>query len=170
MQEIIICGIVDPAFDWNSVICITLSDVITTINTTNHTFMKNIAHRAIVQNSHSAQIRLDATQVLYVCAVPKRAVLSIKTALEELPLLLQPINDRVGIFLHAGGEYDELVPLAYFAEEFVTVRTLVNVVEDRVLGADYRSVGGGAEADGSIELDLYHVAGGHSTALGEGVD
>lgn len=132
--------------------------------------MKNVAHGAIVQNSDPAQIRLNATQILDVCAVPEGAVLSVEAALEEFALLLQPVDDGVGVLLHAGGEYDEFVPLAHFAEEFIAVGTFVDVVEDGVLGPDDRGVGRGAETDGGVELDFYHVARRHSATFGEGVD
>jgi len=143
---------------------------IPSIHTSNHTFVENIAHGAVVQNSHPTQIRLNATQILYVRAVPESAVLSIIPPLKEFSLLLQPIDNRVGVFLHAGGEHDELVPLADFAKEFVAMRTFVDVIEDGMLWADYRGVGGGAESNRRIELDFYHVPGGHSTAFGEGVN
>jgi hypothetical protein len=39
-----------------------------------------------------------------------------------------------------------------------------------VLRANYRGVGRGAETDGSIKLDFYHMARGHTAAFGEGVD
>ena len=97
-------------------------------------------------------------------------MLPIEPSLEELPLLLQPIDDWVGVLLNAGGEDDELVPLAHLAEEFVAVRTFVDVVEDGVLRTDYRSIRGGAEANWGVKLDFYHVAGGHATTFSEGMD
>ena len=60
-------------------------------------------------------------------------MLSIIPSLEELTLLFQPVDHGVRILLNAGRENDEFVPLAYLAEEFVAVGTLVNVVEDGVL-------------------------------------
>jgi hypothetical protein len=38
-------------------------------------------------------------------------MLPIVSSHEVFPLNLQPVNDRVGILLHRGGEYDEIVPL-----------------------------------------------------------
>jgi hypothetical protein len=142
MQEIVVGRIADPTFDWYGVVCGNLSDA--SYNPTDvimHTFMENIAHRTIVQDSHPAQIRLNTTKIFDVCSVPKGAMLSIVSTLEEFPFLLQPIDDRVGVLLHAGGEDNELVPLADFAEELVTVGAFVDVVENRVLRANYGGVG-----------------------------
>lgn len=97
-------------------------------------------------------------------------MLSVVPALEKLPLLLQPINHRISVLLHAGSEHDELVPLADLAKELVAVGPFVHIVEDRVLWADYWRVGGGGQADRRIEFDFDHVARGHAAAFGEGVD
>jgi hypothetical protein len=101
---------------------------IQTYDIIDHTFMENITHRAIIQNSYSTQVRLNATQILYIRPIPKRAMLSIIPSLEELPLLLQPIDDGVSVLLDAGSEDDELVPLAHFAEKLVAMRALMDVV------------------------------------------
>lgn len=153
MEKIIIRGIIDPALDRNSIV-----------------FMKDVAHGAIIQNSHATQIRLNAAQVLDIGAIPKGAMLAIEASLEEFPLLLQPVDDRVGVFLHAGGEDDELVPLADFAQELVAVRPFVYVVEDGVLGEDDGRVGRGGQSEGRVEFDFDHVARGHAAAFGQGVD
>ncbi len=90
--------------------------------------MKYITHRTIIQNHHPGQIRLDDIQILDIRPATKRAILPIQSPREELTLLLQPVDDRVGVLLHRGGEDDEIVPLADFAQEFVAVGPFVYVV------------------------------------------
>lgn len=97
-------------------------------------------------------------------------MLSIVPSLKEFPLLLQPIDDWIGVLLHAGREHNKLVPLADLAKEFIAMRTFMNIVEDGMLGPDHRGVGGGAETDWRIELDFHHVAGGHPATFGQGVN
>jgi hypothetical protein len=161
MQQVVVGGIIDPAFDGNGVVCGTgqmraRREVDTRLDS-RLTFMKNIAHGTIIQNSDPTQIWLDATEILYICSVPKCAMLAIIPALEELALLLQPVDHGVGVLLNAGGEDDESVPLAHLAEKFVAVGTFVDVVEDGVLRSDDGGVGGGVETNGCVELDFYHV-------------
>lgn len=177
MQEIIVGGIIDPTFDWDGIICTIGQDGKPGLAMDHepgggdmHTFVKDVAHGAIIQNGDPAQIRLDAAQILNICSVAKGAMLAVEAAVEELAFLLQPIDDRVGVLLHTGGEDDELVPLAHLAEEFVAVRTFVDVVEDGVLRTEDGCVRRGADSDRGVELDFDHVAGGHAAAFGEGMD
>ena len=63
MEQVVVSGIVDPTFDWYGIVCAIgqmNSWKQTVSNNLMHTFMKNIAHGAIVQNGHPAQIRLNA--------------------------------------------------------------------------------------------------------------
>jgi len=131
------------------------------------TFMENIADRRIVQDDHLAQVRLNGAQILDVAPIPERAMLSVVPAGKVFLLLLEPVDDWISILLDRGGESNDFVPFAYFAEKLVTVRTLVDVIKDGMVGADYTwrrggltwdSLGHGA-IDRSIELDFDHVAG-----------
>ena len=92
------------------------------------TLVKDVRYWTIVQNDDLAQIRLDAAQVLDVRAVAKGAVLPVEATSEVLLLLLQPINNWVGILLDGSCEDDYFVPLADFLQELVAVRSLVYVV------------------------------------------
>ena len=130
------------------------------------TLVKDITHRTVIQDHHFTQIRLDRAQVLDVSSVSEGAMLAIVSANEELPLLLQPVDDWIRVLLYGCGEDDELVPFADFAQELVAVRSFVDVVEDWMLRAER----GAAGAYGDVELYLDHVAGGHAAAFGERVD
>jgi len=63
-------------------------------------------------------------------------MLSIVPGREVLSLLFQPIDHRIGILLHRGSKDDEIVPTADSTKEVVTVRTLVDIVENGVLWGD----------------------------------
>ena len=77
--------------------------------------MKDITQRTIVQYHDPAEVGLHAAEILDVCSVPQRAVLPVIPRREVRPLLLQPVDDGVGVFLHRGREDDEVVPFADFA-------------------------------------------------------
>ena len=130
------------------------------------TFVKNVAQWAIVQYHHLAQIRFHRAQILDVCPVAERAMLPVVPPREILPFLLQPVDDRVGVFLYRGREDNQVVPFADFAQEVVAVGAFVHVVKDGVL----RPERGAAEADGARELDFHHMAAGHAAAFCEGMD
>jgi hypothetical protein len=57
-------------------------------------------------------------------------VLAVIAAGEVFALSLEPVNHRVCIFLHRRCEDNEVVPFAYFAQELVAVRTLMDKVQD----------------------------------------
>ena len=128
--------------------------------------MEDIAQRAIIQYHNPTEIRLHRAQILDVRPVPERAMLPVVPAGKILPLLLQPVDDRVRVFLHRGREDDEVVPFADFAEEVVAVGPFVHVVEDGVLGPQR----GAAVTDGCCELHFDHVPAGHATAFSQRVD
>lgn len=128
--------------------------------------MKHITHRTVIQNRDLTQIRLHGPQIFNIRPIPIRAMLSIISCGEKLPLLLQPVDHRVGVFLHRGRKNHELEPLTHFAEEVITVRAFVNIIQDWVLGAE----GLVSYADGSVQLDFDHVARRHAAAFGERVD
>ena len=134
---------------------------------TTHTLMKYVTHWTIIQNHNFAQIRFNARQVLDVRPIPKRTVLAIVPTNEKFPLLFQPVNHRICVLLNASRKHDELVPLADFAEEVIAMWALVYIIQDRMLRSQCST---SAEANGTIELDFDHVARGHATTLGKGVD
>ena len=75
--------------------------------------MEYVAHRAVVQYHHFGQIWLDVAEVFNVGSVTKRTVLSVVPAREVLPFLFEPVNDRIGILLHRGSEYNQVIPFAH---------------------------------------------------------
>ena len=77
------------------------------------TFVENVAHWGIVDNHHLAQIRLDLTEILDVCAVPLRAMLSIVAGGKVLALQLQPVYHGIGIFLYRCSKDNQVVPLRH---------------------------------------------------------
>jgi hypothetical protein len=76
------------------------------------TRMKGIAGRAVVNNHYTAEVRLDGADVFDVVAPAQRAVLAVEAPRKVLPVLLQPVNYWISIFLHGRGEHDQLVPFA----------------------------------------------------------
>lgn len=97
------------------------------------TFMKDVAHWAIVQDHHFTEIRLHRAKVFDVCPIAERAVLSIVAGLEVLALLLEPVDHGIRVFLYTRGENHKLVPLANLAQEIVTVGSLMHIVQNRML-------------------------------------
>ena len=79
--------------------------------------MENVAHGAIINDHDFAQVWLHLCQVLDVCTVSKRAVLSIVPSCEVLALHFEPVNDRVGVFLYRGSEDYEVVPFTNLMAE-----------------------------------------------------
>ncbi len=85
------------------------------------TFVKYITRRTIVHNNDLAEIGFNGTQVLDVIASTKGTVLTIVASDEVFPILLEPVDDRIGVLLHRGCEDDEFVPFAYLkVGQFVT--------------------------------------------------
>jgi hypothetical protein len=74
------------------------------------TWVKYVTNGAVIKNHDPAQIRLDLGEILDVDPIAKCAVLSIVSSSEVLALNLQPVDDRIGILLHRGGENDQIVP------------------------------------------------------------
>lgn len=72
--------------------------------------MEYVTNGAVIKNHDLAQIRLDLGKVLDVGPVTERAVLSIVSPSKVFAFDFQPVDDRVGVLLHRGGEYDEIVP------------------------------------------------------------
>lgn len=74
--------------------------------------MKDIACRRVVNDHDFGQVRLHGRKVLDVCAIPICTVLAIVSSGEVLAILLQPVYDRICIFLNRCCEYDKVVPAA----------------------------------------------------------
>lgn len=75
------------------------------------TFVKDVAHRTVVQDHDLAEVRLDLSKILDVCAIAESAVLAVVAASKVFALDLQPVNDRVGVLLDRGCEDNKVVPL-----------------------------------------------------------
>lgn len=110
------------------------------------TFMKHVTHRTVVQDQDLTEVWLHAAQVFNIRPIPIRTMLAVVAGGEKFALLLQPVNDRVGVFLHAGCKDDKLEPFAHFPKKVVAVGPLVHIIEDRVLRAE----GLVADSDGRI--------------------
>lgn len=74
------------------------------------TFVEDIAHGTVINDHDLAQVGFNLGQVLDISPIAKRAVLPIVSSREVLALHFQPVNNRVGIFLHRGREYNQVVP------------------------------------------------------------
>lgn len=82
VKQIIVCGVVNPAFDRNGVICIdvvSLGQRVESFAITASTFVKDVAQRTIVQDHNPAQVWFHGAEIFDVCTVPIRAVLAIVT-------------------------------------------------------------------------------------------
>jgi hypothetical protein len=75
-----------------------------------HTFMKNVAHGAIVYNHNFAQVWLDLSQVFDVCPIPESAMLPIIPPSKVFALYFKPVDDRVGVLLHRCRKNNQIVP------------------------------------------------------------
>jgi hypothetical protein len=77
MQEIIVCGIIDPALDWYCVICSSQSKLVYSRARMSLTFMEDVADRAVVDDHDLAEIRFDLREILDVSSIARRAMISI---------------------------------------------------------------------------------------------
>lgn len=128
--------------------------------------MENIAHRTIIQNHNLTEIRFDLRQILDVGTISQRAMLPIVPPGEILAFALQPINDRIRIFLHRRREHNEIIPFADLPQKLVAKGSFMDVVEDWYLRTQDHAVGVYVVG----ELDFDHVACAHATAFGHAVD
>ena len=78
-----------------------------------HTLVKHVAQRAVVQDHDLAQVGLDRTQVLDERPVSERTVLAVEPVGEVLSFRLEPVDHRVGILLHRRREDHQVEPLGY---------------------------------------------------------
>lgn len=219
MEEVIIGGVVDPAFDWDGVVLIRKEMVLVVVGGKGgeqgkiasatsedgrgrekniHTLVEDVACGTVVDDDHLAEIGLDRADVLDVVAAAKGAVLAVVPPDEVLAILLEPVDDRVGILLDRGREDDELIPFADLELQDKDTRLSTRMslkggkhekLQHGKQGADLaqkviamrpfvhvvqyrvlrRERGAAAEPDGRVELDLDHMAGAHATAPGEAV-
>ena len=70
------------------------------------TRMENIANGAVVKNHDLAKVGLYLSKILDVGPITERAVLPIISSREVLALYLQPVDNRIGILLDRGREYN----------------------------------------------------------------
>lgn len=110
MQQFVICRVANPAFDRDGVVCTFVSTGTCCADTVKLAFVKNVAHRTVVQDHYFAEVRLYLRKILDVCAVAKSAMLAVVSASKVLAFDLQPVNDRVGVLLNGCCEYDQVVP------------------------------------------------------------
>ena len=201
----VIGGIVDPAFDRYGVVLTTRLSIRLERATRERgasmrmkkgkkkkkkkkrTWMKHVTGRTVIDDHDLTEVGLDTAQVFDVITATKGTVLAIVTTDEVFPILLEPVDDRIGIFLYRRRKDDELVPFAdlvrcqrvigpwtwgetsrtCLAQELITVWPFVNVVQDRVL----RSKGSGARpGDGGVQLHFDHMAGAHPTSFRQAMD
>lgn len=147
--------------------------------------MKNIAHRAVIKNHDLTQIRFYLRQILYVRAIAECAVLAIVSAAEIFAFALNPIDDRISVFLYRCSEYYQIIPFAdlmmtesvdesrgcrrvksHLAQKVMTVWALVHVVQYGYLGTEHHTIA----SDGTLKLDFDHVSSTHSPTLSHAVD
>jgi hypothetical protein len=67
---------------------------------TDHTWMENVAQRAVIKDHDLAEIRLDLGEIFDVGPVAEGAVLPIVSPHEVLALYFKPVDDRIGVFLY----------------------------------------------------------------------
>ena len=104
-------------------------------------------------------------------------MLPIIPASEVFSFLLEPIDHGISVLLYRSGKDNDFVPLADLAEKFVAMWAFVDVVEDRMMRSNNLWLGWRASGSlcyriqhGCVEFDFDHVAAGHATTLGDGVD
>jgi hypothetical protein len=68
------------------------------------TFMEDVAHWTVVQDHDPAKIRLNRAEIFDISAVSEGTMLPVVPGLEVFPLLFQPVDDWIGIFLHTCGK------------------------------------------------------------------
>jgi hypothetical protein len=107
--------------------------------------VKDVAHGTVVQDHDFAEVRLNLSKVLDVCAIAESAVLAVVAASKVLALDLQPVNDRIGVLLDRGREDNKIVPFrdltllsaphldhhkvaSHLLQKLIAERSLVNVV------------------------------------------
>lgn len=76
------------------------------------TFVKDIAHWAVVQYHYFAEIRLNSTQILDICTIPERAMLAVISTHKVGSFALKPVDHWIGILLHTSSEDNKFEPLA----------------------------------------------------------
>lgn len=81
-----------------------------TYGTCSYTFVECVTYRTIVKYHDLAQIRLDLTNVLDVGSISKCTVLTVVPSREILAFQLEPIDDRIGIFLDSRCKHNQIVP------------------------------------------------------------
>ena len=79
--------------------------------------MEDITHRAVIQYHDFAEVRFHLAQVLDVCAVTERAMLTVLSSAKVLALTLKPIDDGIRILLDRCGEDNQIVPLADLVDD-----------------------------------------------------
>jgi hypothetical protein len=74
------------------------------------TWVEDVTQGAVIKDHDLAEIRLDLSEIFDVGPVAEGAVLPIVSPHEVLALYLEPVDDRIGVFLDGCGEDDEIIP------------------------------------------------------------
>jgi hypothetical protein len=72
--------------------------------------VEDVTQGAVIKDHDLAEIRLDLSEIFDVSPVAEGAVLPIVSPHEVLALYLEPVDDRIGVFLDGCGEDDEIIP------------------------------------------------------------
>lgn len=123
--------------------------------------VKYIAQRAVVQYHNLAQVWLDRAKIFDVGSIPVSAMLPVMSPRKVLSLLLQPIDNRVRVFLYRSCKNNKIIPFTHISKKVIAVRSFMYVIEDGML----RSQCGATVANCCVKLDLYHVAAAHSATF-----
>ena len=95
--------------------------------------MEYVTQWAVVKNHDFAEIWFNGAEILDIGPIPKGTMLPIEPARKVLSLLFKPVNDGIRILLNRGRENNKIIPFTHFAKEFITMRSLVYVVQNRML-------------------------------------
>ena len=113
--------------------------------------MKHVAQRTVVQNHNLAKVWFNRAQIFDEGAVPECTMLTVISTRKEFALLLQPVNDRIGVFLDRSSENNEVIPFADLytirashcddqstnpSQEIIAVGSLVDVIKNWMLRAE----------------------------------
>lgn len=73
----------------------------------------SVGARTVVEYEDTGEIVDDGGEVLRVAAIVEGAVLPKEAPLEDVPVVVQLVRHRLTVDLHAGGEDDQIVPVAH---------------------------------------------------------
>ena len=77
-----------------------------------HTRMKDVTGRTVIDDHDLTEVWLNIAKVFDIITATKGTVLAIVTTDKVFSILLEPVDDRIGVFLYRGREDDEFIPFA----------------------------------------------------------